>query len=266
MRKKTPSPANTNRLEVMGHIVGGYPSKEISIIAGSAILESGASFLEVQFPFSDGNADGKSIQDASFESIKNGFKTSDGFKIIKTLSKIKSKKILAMTYANIIFNYGIKRFINELKMSGGFGIIVPDLMYGENDFNMRQICAQNGISFIELVTPLSGVDRAEKIIKNSSASLIYAVARAGITGKSTVFDRKTIKYIDNVKNICAKYNKKLFLGFGINSKEQILSIDARVDGIVIGSYFVNKIRKSYELDRLDSLKIFLQKSYNDLFI
>ncbi len=97
---------------LMGHIIAGYPNFQKSLEAALGIALGGASFLEVQFPFSDPNADGEVIRNACEESLKSGFNTDLGFTLLQTLhTKLLENhcktKLLIMTYANILFAYGI---------------------------------------------------------------------------------------------------------------------------------------------------------------
>ena len=71
------------KIELMGHVVAGYPTIYSCLGAATGILKGGANFLEVQFPFSDGNADGILIQEASDYSLKHGFIPKHGFTIIE---------------------------------------------------------------------------------------------------------------------------------------------------------------------------------------
>lgn len=234
-----------HKLELMGHIVAGYPSNSDCLRAGVGILRGGANFLEVQFPFSDGNADGSLIQNASDYSIKHGFTTKHGFMILKELCKT-NKNILAMTYANIIVNYGVENFVNELKDSGAYGLIVPDFSFGQEDLNLRYLCHQNNIYFIELIAPLTPVKRVREIALNTSAPFVYVVARNGITGERTQISNEVLEYIKNINEICRLESKEIMLGFGINDYSQLIALEGKIYGVVAGSYFVNAINNNIE--------------------
>ncbi|PAF45968.1 tryptophan synthase subunit alpha [Helicobacter sp. 11S02629-2] len=248
-------------MKLMGHMIAGYPDIKSSIDVGRGILEGGASYLEVQFPFSDGNADGILIQNASMESISKGFSPKEGFKIIKTLAgEFPKARILAMTYANIIYAYGIYNFIKDLKEAGGYGLIAPDFLYTKQDHEgIRGICAALDVKFIELVTATSSSARIKEIDSKSNAPLLYVVAREGITGASTDISPALKANLTRIRKLS---KKELYVGFGINSKEQVKSLEAFSDGFVVGSYFVkcvdatkgkkSKVKK--EVDFISELK------------
>ena len=258
----------TKQIELMGHIIAGYPSIQACLQAGSGILKGGANFLEVQFPFSDGNADGNLIQDASDYSIKHGFTTKQGFTIIEKLAENTSRHILAMTYANIIFKYGIKDFIKRLKESGAYGLIAPDFVYGENDLGLREECLKHEIYFIELIAPFSKDSRIKEIASNTHSPFVYVVARSGLTGSSTEINDGLLAYIENVSKICAMEGKKIMVGFGINHKNQISALLGKVYGVVVGSHFVNIINENLDSNNLvpilsQSAKELLQGADNE---
>ncbi|MDO7252940.1 tryptophan synthase subunit alpha [Helicobacter cappadocius] len=239
---------------LMGHIVAGYPTKEMSVQAGFGICKGGAKYLEVQFPFSDPNADGTIIESACVEALKNGFKIEDGFDIIKNLSENTSSEILIVTYANIVYSYGIKNFVKRAKQCGAKGIIVPDLPF-EEDEGLRKFALEEEIKVIELIAPGITPERIKKLSKTPS-DFVYVVARTGITGKKTHINQDLFEWIEFVRSNC---NKKIALGFGINSNSQIKALQGKVDIVVVGSYFVQKITSHKK-----NIQSFLQKYATDL--
>ncbi|PAF42581.1 tryptophan synthase subunit alpha [Helicobacter sp. 11S03491-1] len=223
-------------MQLMGHIVAGYPDKKTSIQAGIGISQGGAKFLEVQFPFSDPNADGPIIENACNTALQNGFVTEDGFKIAKTLAHETLSTILIMTYANIVFAYGIQAFLQKAKECGVKALIIPDLPF-ESDENLRKIAKVYGLDIVELIAPGVNSQRIQKLSKTPS-EFVYVVARSGITGSKTQIQKSLFDWISFVKKNC---NKKIALGFGIRSNQQIKALQDEVNIIVAGSYFVEKI-------------------------
>lgn len=251
------------KLELMGHIIASYPSTQACLCAATGILCGGAKYLEVQFPFSDGNADGNLIQNASDYSLQHGFVPQHGFTIIDTLVKNTSKHILAMTYANIVVQYGVKEFVSELQKCGAYGAIIPDFGFGEDDFGMRNLCKENGLNFIELIAPLTPQERIREIARQTHSPFLYIVARNGLTGNQTMINREVLDYIEDVAEICALEDKKIMVGFGINHSSQLAILQHKVYGVVAGSYFVDIINKNLEESDLN-LKEVLQNATQKL--
>lgn len=217
-------------MQLMGHVISGYPNFIKSVDSAKGIIDGGGVYLEIQFPFSDPCADGEIIQNACDVSLKNGWKIEDGWKMIEILSR--KAKIIIVTYANIIFKYGIKKFLLKAKEKGAYGIIIPDLIMG-SDENIKKYA--NGINVISLITPNTRKERIKEIIEYSQ-NIVYVAARRGVTGETTT--SIDINFINEIKNLT---NKKIALGFGINSRNQILEIKNIVDIVVVGSYFVKII-------------------------
>lgn len=230
--------------KLMGHIVAGYPSLELSMYAALGIAYAGASYLEVQFPFSDPNADGAVIEEACDKSIEQGFKVSQGFALLRALSSRllhiqpqgSQTRIIVMTYANVMFRYGIEKFLKEAKECGAWGVIVPDLPL-ESDEKLRTLAKQYKINVISLIAPKTKASRIKKIAKLSD-EIVYVVSRPGTTGAQTHIDSALFDWLSFIRKFC---KKPLALGFGINSFKQVEMLRGRVDIIVAGSYFVRLV-------------------------
>lgn len=223
-------------LLLMGHVVAGFPDYETSLKAAKGICRGNASFLEVQFPFSDPNADGPVIENACYKSIEAGFKVEDGFNIVKELSSCTDTAIIIMTYANIIYKYGIGKFIKKAVESGCSALIVPDLPL-ESDEKLLKTAEENGIGVILIAAPGCDGERIRTLSKKSFG-LLYTVARRGITGSRTDITGKTKEWIKLVND---NSSKPVALGFGIQSKDQTDKLKGIVPIVVAGSYFVNII-------------------------
>lgn len=230
-------------IALMGHIVAGFPNFSQSLDSAVGIAIGGAEYLEIQFPFSDPNADGVAIANACEISLKNGFNTDLGFQFIAKLQeKLKMHnchtKLIIMTYGNILFCYGIERFLQKAKENGIWGLIVPDLSL-QNDENLFACSKQFGLQNIALIAPFTDPKRMQEL-NEASGEILYVVARNGITGDATNIDKNLLNYIALVKDHC---NKPIALGFGIQSKEQINNLRGIVPIAVVGSAFVRHITK-----------------------
>ena len=141
-----------NRIGLMGHIVASFPSYNDSIEAASGICEGGADLLEVQFPFSDPSADGPTIEGASYRALDAGFKTAQGFEIVRNLATSTKTAILIMTYGNIVYRYGVEKFVDKALECGAAGLIIPDFP-PELDENLIEICRQKGLDNVLIAAP-----------------------------------------------------------------------------------------------------------------
>ena len=55
---------STEKIRLMAHLVAGYPDDSGCRAVARGLVEGGASYLEVQIPFSDPSADGPAIREA----------------------------------------------------------------------------------------------------------------------------------------------------------------------------------------------------------
>ena len=243
---------------LMGHIIAGYPDMKTSYEAALGICEAGADFLEIQFPFSDPFADGPTIEEACYKSIENGFTIEKGFELVKDVSSKAETSVLIMTYGNIIYKYGVEKFIKKAKESGAIGLIVPDIPL-ERDEDLNALCGKHGIVNIILVTPGADAERI-KFLSSKGKGFLYTVMRRGITGKKTEMDVGLDEWITLVKE---NSSLPIAAGFGIQSREQIEYLSGKVDIAIIGSFFVKKIRELF--DNKADVKSEIKKTVSEIF-
>lgn len=250
---------NSGRIGFMGHVIAGFPDFSSSLQAAMGICEGGSDFLEIQFPFSDPTADGPTIEGACYKALENGFKIKDGFKLIEELNKKSDTIILIMTYANIIFKYGIENFVEKSVDAGASGLIIPDVPI-ERDEGLNEIASKNRIDNILIATPGDSAERIRELSKAGSGFL-YTVARRGITGKKSEFNKEAKEWFELVKN---NSTLPIAVGFGIRTKEQIRQLKDYCDIAIMGSHLVNIINDAYQnkKDIKNELKLTVENLLN----
>jgi tryptophan synthase alpha chain len=232
---------NEKRPALLTYIVAGDSSKKKSL----EILKSIANYAdicELGFPHNTPIADGGQIQSSAYRALKNGIKIKDIFSIVKDFKKSKqAKPLVLMGYYNIIYQYGDNNFINICKKVGVDGLIVVDLPYPENkDFANK--CKKKNISFIQLVSPTTSLNRMKKIIKDSHDMVYYISMLSTTGGKLKGSPKKILEKYNKIKNL--DKNKNIVVGFGITEKN-IVSLK-KADGLVVGSALCKEISKSVE--------------------
>ncbi len=106
------------RKAFMPFTVLGWPTKEKSLSIIKTMIESGASALELGFPFSDPVADGPVIAKAAFETLESGFKTADAFSLIAEVRKLDAEiPIGILVYYNNVLAVGIESFFKQANQS-----------------------------------------------------------------------------------------------------------------------------------------------------
>jgi len=228
-----------NRPALLTYTVAGDNTKKNSLEILKSISNN-VDICEIGFPHNTPIADGGQIQTSSYRAIKNGVKINDVFQIVKKFKKFKkSKPVILMGYYNMIFQYGENNFISMCRKTGVNGIIVVDLPYPENK-NFANKCKKKSISFIQLISPTTSLNRIKKIIKDSHDMIYYISMLSTTGGKLKVSSGKILRNYNKIKKI--NKNKNCVIGFGITDKT--ISKLKSADGLVVGSAICKEITKS----------------------
>ena len=248
----------SNKKKLITFVTGGDPDINSSNKILETIEKNGADIIEIGMPFSDPMADGPIIQLSSKRAIKKGVTLDNIFSICKKLrSNNDEVPIILMGYYNVIYNYGVKNFVNSCKSNGVDGLIVVDLQPEEDPDLLIEIQSSN-INLIRLITPTTNNDRLNKILENASGFLYY-VTITGITGQKEA----NIQELDNsIKNIRRFTDLPIVAGFGIKNKKQVSEVCRICDGAVVGSSLVKIIEDN--LDNFDKSLSLVANFVNDL--
>lgn len=160
-------------------ITCGDPDLATSKAIIRILAANGADIIELGIPFPDSTAEGPVIQEANLRALKNQVTTDDIFQMVADLRQDLTVPLVIMTYANVVFSYGIQRFIQKAQEVGIDGLILPDVPYEEKE-EFNQVYQQYGLAFISLIAPTSH-ERIAKIAKEANGFL-YCVSSLGVTG------------------------------------------------------------------------------------
>ena len=225
------------KIQLMSHLVAGFPTDELSLTAARALIAGGADILEIQLPFSDPSADGPAIQDACTQVLSRGYSTAQGLSFIEQLHKeFPATPIYIMSYGSLIYTPGVKAFCKKASRVGVKGMIIPDLPF-DFDEGLTEACKENGMINIPVAAPSMSKERLEKMA-HAGFPYIYAALRTGITGSDTKIDENTLNFLKKVSS----GGSKIYGGFGISSGEQSAALASSVEAVVAGSVFVRLIK------------------------
>lgn len=235
---------NASECSLIPFITAGYPDLDTTVKVLRVLDQAGADIIELGIPYSDALADGFVIQESSRKALLQGVYINQILDVLKITSCVIKTPIVIFTYYNPIIARGILCFISEISNAGAKGLIIPDLPLEEADYVLA-VCNKYNIELILFVAPTSSMDRIKKIVKKSPGC-IYLVSSTGVTGVRQQFDLD-IDYISRyIKSIS---NKFIIIGFGISSSAQARQLSQKnVDGIVVGSAFVNLLANDFPLD------------------
>ena len=250
-----------NEKALIGYIVGGYPTLELSRKIIEQLIRSGVDIIEIGVPFSDPMADGPMIQDAFVKALNSGVTPKDCLNLVKSIrEKHKETPLLLMTYSNILYSNGLEKFLIQSKNCDIDGFIVPDLNFEEAD-DYLNITTKLDLSTVFLTSPNTSIQRL-RMIASLSTGFVYMVSVFGITGSRNKFEKYTFDSISRSKGIVSSHGKHLAVGFGISTpKDGQRMIESGADGIIVGSSLVSIITKN-EHDQskmLSDLDIFVKE-------
>jgi tryptophan synthase alpha chain len=224
--------ADGRRAALMPYLMGGFPDRSTSERLVEAYVESGASLIELGFPFSDPLADGPVIHAAGTRALREGIRLADVLAVGRRVSE--AVPVVAMCYANPIMARGTERFLDALVSSAISGLIVPDLPAEEAE-ELRSLCDGVGIALVPLVAPTTPEDRLA-LIGAQARGFVYAVSLTGTTGERGSLDGALSQVLGRTS---AHTHVPVAVGFGIGTPEQVrAAADAGADGVIIGSRLV----------------------------
>ncbi len=231
---------------LMTHVVLGYPTLSKSIDIVKTMVDSGASFVELQIPFSDPMADGPTIMRACEEALANGVRTIDCMRAMEKLHRQVEVPLLFMSYYNLLFSYGgkpngLKAFCRDARNAGAQGLIVPDVPPEEKEEGYWDVSRDYELLPVPLVSPVSSNARFKKIKKVAPDGFVYCVSTTGTTGARKNLGRELKTYLRRVKK---EFKLPIAVGFGISDRSHVQAVHPEADIVVVGSATIDIIRKS----------------------
>lgn len=217
-------------------ITAGDPTLDVTEELVVAMADAGADLIELGVPFSDPTAEGPVIQAANLRALRNKVTTDDVFGMVERLRARCEVPLVIMTYANVVFSYGIERFAArqaELRMGG---VILPDVPHEEKD-EFDEVFSRYGLDVVSLVAPTSN-DRIRAIAADAKG-FVYCVSSLGVTGVRSRITTDIGAMVRLVRE--ERPDLPCAVGFGISTPEQAASMAAVSDGAIVGSAIVRMI-------------------------
>lgn len=218
-------------------ITAGDPDLAATTLLAKKLRASGASIIEVGFPYSDPIADGPVIQASYTRALAKGITLDAIFAWAKTQhNEAPAAPLVGMMSYSLIHRRGPDAFLDAAKRAGFSGLIVPDLPIDEAETLTRD-AARRDLKLIHLVTPTTPPDRAARIARLSTGFL-YVVSVAGITGER---DRLPDELLHQLRRLRGETDLPLCVGFGVSRPDHVQMLRDHVDGIIVGSAIVRKL-------------------------
>jgi len=245
---------DAGRKLLVPYVTGGLHDDWVRVV--EAVAAAGADAVEIGIPFSDPVMDGPVIQEASQQALAAGATPGS---ILADLARVDVDiPLVVMTYYNIVFRAGHRRFAASLAEQGVSGAIVPDLPLVELDA-WGHAADEAGVETILLVAP-NTPDVTLSEICSRSHGWIYGVAVMGVTG-----ERSTLASTAAVlgRRLKAATDKPVLLGVGVSTPEQAAEAAVDADGVIVGSALVRRLLEGSGPDGAAEFVASLRKGLDD---
>jgi len=214
------------------YVTGGMAPDWVDVV--HALADAGADAIEIGIPFSDPMIDGPTIQQASVRALAAG---TTPRAILGELARHDVGVPLAvMTYYNIVFRAGHRRFARALADAGVAGAIVPDLPLEESS-PWRAEAEDAGVETVLLVAPSTPDDRAAAICA-ASRGFVYGVGVMGVTGERAALASSARAVGARLRTIT---DKPVCIGIGVSDPGQAAAVCEVSDGVAVGSALVRRL-------------------------
>jgi tryptophan synthase alpha chain len=214
------------------YVTGGMQDDWVDVVR--AVVDAGADAVEIGIPFSDPMIDGPVIQQSSLLALQRG--TTPGG-ILHALADLDvGVPLVVMTYYNIVFRAGHRRFAGSLVDAGVSGAIVPDLSLEESG-PWREAGTAAGVATVLLVAPATPEARTSAICAQCEG-FVYGVGVMGVTGERDVLASTAREVAGKVRRAT---DIPVCVGVGVSNAEQAAEACRDADGVVVGSALVRRL-------------------------
>ena len=200
----------------------------------AAMVSAGADAVEIGIPFSDPVMDGPTIQEASVSALRLGA-TPAG--ILADLSRVHVEvPLIAMTYYNIVFRSGHRRFARSLVDAGVRGAVIPDVPLEELG-EWWPAAEDAGVETVLLAAPVTPDDRMAELCRKSRG-FVYGVNLMGVTGERAALAESASVLAKRLKDMT---DKPVLMGFGVSTPEQAVEAASSADGVIVASVLMRTL-------------------------
>jgi tryptophan synthase alpha chain len=210
----------------------GDPNLETTKKIIAELADAGAAVIELGIPFSDPTAEGPVIQAANLRALSAGTTTDKIFDMVAEVRKTVDTPLVFMTYANVVFHYGIEKFAERAAAAGVDGLILPDVPFEEKE-EFAPAFAERGMDLISMIAPTSE-ERIDTIAREAQG-FVYCVSSLGVTGTRSQITTDLDSIVAHIRKAT---KTPVAIGFGISNPEQAANMAAKADGAIVGSAIV----------------------------
>jgi tryptophan synthase alpha chain len=218
--------------------MAGDPSLDVTERLVVEADRRGADVIELGVPFSDPIGDGPVNQRSADRALRAG---TSPVRVLETVARVRERvraPLVLMTYFNPVYAFGLKAFARTAVDAGVDGVLVLDLP-PEEATDLAAEADVVGLDVIHMVAPTSTPPRL-RLIARRSRGFIYVASRLGVTGERADVPRELGAQLRSLRMVTTK---PICVGFGIAKPEQVATVGALADGVIVGSAIVRMIEE-----------------------
>jgi tryptophan synthase alpha chain len=239
--------ARAKHTALIPYITVGYPTVETTLKAVPLFASAGCDIIELGIPFSDPLADGATIQQASYEALRQGVTPKVCLEVAQKLRQQVGIPLVFMTYYNPVLKFGLEQFCLKCAEAGVDGLIIPDLPPEEGK-ELGKSTKRHGLDLVYLLSPASTEERI-KLVTSRASGFIYLVSLTGVTGARATLPEELESFVARVRK---RTEKPLCVGFGISTPDQARRVARVADGVIVGSRIIQLLSEDKSLKNTSS--------------
>lgn len=225
---------DAGRKLLLPYVTGGITAGWTDVLL--AMVEAGADAIEVGIPFSDPVMDGPTIQEASATALARGTTPGSVLDDLRHVAAEVTVPLIAMTYCNVPFRMGARRFAAEVVEAGISGVILPDVPMEElGEWEPAALAA--GLETVLLAGPITPDDRLAALCQRSKG-FVYGVNLMGVTGERASLGEASAQLAGRLK---VTTDLPVVMGFGVSTPEQARAVAGPSDGVIVASALMRKV-------------------------
>jgi len=228
--------AKKRRAAFIPYVTAGDPTPKRTVAVVRALERAGADLIELGVPFTDPIADGPVIQRASERALASGTTLAGVLQIVRELRFASEIPVVLFSYFNPVHAYGLPRFAVDAAAAGVDGVLLTDVPVEEVEHPWEAL-RRVEVELIPLLAPTSTRKRI-RATKQVAGSFVYFVSHLGVTGSR---DRLEVDLEAQVRLVRKVTGRRVAVGFGISTPEQVNRVARFADGVVVGSAIVERI-------------------------
>jgi tryptophan synthase alpha chain len=228
--------AKARRAAFIPYVTAGDPNAAQTLAVARALERAGADILELGVPFTDPIADGPTNQRAAERAIASGTTLAGVLDMVRQLRYRSELPIVLFTYYNPVHAYGLARFAVDAAAAGVDGVLFTDLP-SEEARPASESLNRVALELVPLIAPTSTKARM-KATRKLAGTFVYFVSRTGVTGTRSHLEAALETQVRLVRSVT---KRRVAVGFGVSSADQVHRIASFADGVVVGSALVERM-------------------------